>query len=170
MPIKWKGIPGYPYEVSNIGQVKRSTPSRNTRVGKILKPIIWDTGRRCYNLYRSGKSTGITAARCMALAFKGTPPTPKHEAIHIDGDCTHDFLSNIKWATHKENMDDRVKHGTLACGTKKAAAKLTDVDVRRMRKMRSQGMTHDKIATHFPFVSNIACYYAVTGATWKHVK
>ncbi len=160
---EWRTLNDLPYAVSSKGLVKRIKPGgNNTFVGKILTPTIWESGRKMYKLHYKGKCIFISAARCVALAFIGPPPTLRHDAAHDDGDCTNDVVSNIKWKTHKENLKDSVRHGT--CKTK-----LTPKDVLLMRKLKKEGSTFSHIATMFPQVNYMTVYLAVKRITWQHI-
>lgn len=107
---EWRLIPGYPdYAVSEYGKVKRVTKAQGAQAGKIRKPV--KNGKYdYYALTLSGKMTSIFGHRLVALAFIGPPPTPKHEVAHKNWKHKDNHYSNLRWATHKENMDDRVKH------------------------------------------------------------
>lgn len=78
----------------------------------------------------------------MLEAFVGPPPSPIHQAAHNDGNPHNDILSNLRWATPKENCADRVLHGTLRYGTRHARTKISVETVRRVREMVSDGRTY----------------------------
>ena len=62
-----------------------------------------------------GAKRAMSVHRLVLLAFAG--PCPKGmECRHLDGNPQNNNFSNLCWGTHQENMDDRVRHGTLACG------------------------------------------------------
>lgn len=170
MLARWKPIPGFPsYEISRLGQVKRVTPGKGAVVGKLLVPLInKHTGRRGFTLYINGKKFPLAAARCIALAFIGPPPTPTHEAAHNEGNCTNDRVGNIRWATFQENRNDMFLHGTTVRGTKNSKAKMTDAKVRRMRKMQAAGWGYENLGAHFSLHPS-TCHDIVVRKTWKHV-
>ena len=53
---------------------------------------------------------------------------------HIDGDKSNNRLDNLRWGTPKENIGDKIKHGTHRSGSKINTAKLTISDVTYIRK------------------------------------
>lgn len=70
-------------------------------------------------------------ARLSCESRNGPPPSPDHEAAHRCGNG-HNGCCNpghLYWATHKENMKDRDRHGRTAHGARIGSAKLTKADV-----------------------------------------
>lgn len=72
---------------------------------------------------------------------------------------------HLRWATHGENLMDRVENGTSNRGERHPLAKLTASDVRNIRRMRTDGCLYREIAEAFgisPYhVGNI-----LRGTTW----
>ena len=56
------------------------------------------------------------------------------ESAHLNGIRTDCILSNLKWATPKENASHRILHGTHLVGEKHGSAKLSDRDVATIRE------------------------------------
>ena len=116
MPLKeeWRVVPGFPdYAVSEFGKVKRITKAQGTRPSYLLSPGKRDK----YDYYTltspEKEQVSIFGHRLVALAFLGPPPTNKHETAHKDGVHRNNHYTNLKWSTHKENMDDRVTHKNI---------------------------------------------------------
>lgn len=59
-------------------------------------------GRHAVNLQLNKKTISVAVNVLMAHTFIGPPPTPKHTVDHIDGEFLHDILTNLRWATKKE--------------------------------------------------------------------
>ncbi|AXV72811.1 hypothetical protein CJO75_01120 [Ralstonia solanacearum] len=59
---------------------------------------------------REGLKTGIH--RLVALTFLGPPPSRQHEVAHNDGNRANNIVTNLRWATHAENVADTFRHGT----------------------------------------------------------
>jgi hypothetical protein len=53
---------------------------------------------------------------------------------HNDGNPSNNHYTNLRWATAKENQDDRAKHGTHNRGERSATALLTWDNVREIRR------------------------------------
>ncbi len=107
----WKDVIGYEgyYQVSNIGRVK-SLPNK-CRFKKnitILKPHkeksgTWYPKVVLYNF--KGEARGRTKAvhQLVAQAFIRNPQKKLH-VNHIDADKTNNYITNLEWTTHLENM------------------------------------------------------------------
>jgi len=151
------------YSVSTYGRV------RNSRTLHLLKP--WFAGKYLYvGLNRSGIKTGIH--RLVAFAFLGPAPSPLHEVAHNDGNPKNNYISNLRWATHKENMVDKSKHGTNYFhgwhGEKHPRAKLRDAQVIDIRRSASEGVFRKTLAdTHK--VSHATIDQIIQGRSWTHL-
>lgn len=143
----WKDIPGYEgwYQVSSTGRVKsmaRSTPTRN-RWGPCLysqpeKEIfgrIDAYGYRRFSLSVNGKISHLFGHTAVALAFIGHRPSPEHQVAHWDGNKLNNTVENLRWATVKENAQDKIRHGVTAnqFGERHSQNKLTNDAIRRIR-------------------------------------
>jgi hypothetical protein len=121
----WRRIPGRDgYEVSDLGRVRsvdrtvtkmtRGRPALHRLKGRVLKP---GTTARGYLVVALGHRGTIYVHHLVLLAFVGPRPAG-HQAAHGDGDRTNNVLSNLRWATPKENTADRYRHGTVLFGTR----------------------------------------------------
>lgn len=92
-----------------------------------------------------GRST--SASRAMCIAAHGEPPTPLHVAAHSCGKGHEGCVNpkHLRWATHSENEMDKVIHGTIIRGSDVKSAKLTEIDVLKIRSL-AQSLTHEEIA------------------------
>jgi hypothetical protein len=68
--------------------------------------------------------------RVICERVHGTPPSG-HEAAHSCGNGRSGCISphHLRWATHAENEDDKIAHGTHNRGERNGIAKLTAEDV-----------------------------------------
>jgi len=131
MPTEeWRPIPGWPYEASNRGRVRRSTPYRSTHVGRILRPKTDRYGYLCVRLC-SGIQKDFPVHTLVLLAFVGPPPHPSMQTRHLDGVQTNNTPDNLAWGTPQENIDDRARHGRWH----PPSAKLTAEQVTEMRAL-----------------------------------
>lgn len=80
----------------------------------------------------------------------GPPPTPRHEAAHSCGrghlGCVN--TRHLRWATKTENMADQYEHGVRAMGERHGHAKLTEQDVRSIRRLAGE-MSQRQIAERY---------------------
>jgi len=99
-------INGYDkYSVSNFGRVRRD--SKN----KLLKTSLSFHGYPQVSLYDDNKKSKTTKVhRIVALAFLENPNN-KPDVNHIDGIKTNSHLTNLEFATRKENVHHAIKNG-----------------------------------------------------------
>lgn len=110
LPIKnYEGL----YEVSNFGRVRSlkriaiaETHIRTVRE-RFLKPSINPRGYAIARLYKDGVRKNHTVARLVATAFIPNPLN-KPEIDHIDGIRTNNHVSNLCWATPRENTNNPI--------------------------------------------------------------
>ena len=169
---EWRTVPGFSgYEASSLGRVRsierwitRSDGHRGLWPGRVLRP----TKQGPYLKVALGKRTTIAVHIVVCLTFHGPRPSPKHAVAHWDGDCHNNRAENLRWATVSENKSDMIRHGTTPTGSKNPLAKLSEADVRAIRKQRAEGVMIKDIATRFDIhwvnVSRI-----VHRKIWKHL-
>lgn len=79
---------------------------------------------------------------------------------HRDGDPMNNHFSNLEWCTQRQNIDHAFKNGLTTRGVKNAQAKLTETQVRQIRKTYSTG----KISQ-----AKLAKLYGVTQSNIMHI-
>jgi hypothetical protein len=163
---EWRPFPGnLRYEVCNLGAV------RNARTGHVLKP--WLAGYGYWYVQLGAKGIKTTIHRFVALTYLGPPPTSRHEVAHNDGDRNNNAVSNLRWATHAENVADSFRHGTarvpVFVGQHHPRARLIDSDVLEIRR-RYTGQRGEQIRWAREFgVSHHVIHHIVRGETWQHL-
>lgn len=95
------------YYVSEDGQVF----SGKRGAFRQLKSWANEHGHRKLRLSVGGEGVTEYVHRLVAITFIGPPPEIHHEIRHLDGDPTNNAVWNLAWGTHKENMQDAVRHG-----------------------------------------------------------
>ena len=101
-------------------------------------------------------------------AFVG--PKPKGmEGCHYDGDFSNNKLENLRWDTHLANEADKKRHGTGNVGIRNPAAKLSEDDVREIRRLYATGkFSMSKLARMYNIsVGNV--HPIIRRVIWKHV-
>ena len=166
---EWRQIPDIPHEVSTLGRIRRTVSRTNSKAGTILKLHLGSAGYPYFNVTINGRRKTLKAHRLVAEAFLGPPPSPQHVVAHNDGVKSHNAVTNLRWATMKENHSDRRAHGTHPAGVQNPRSKLTDEKVRMIRSMyaRGQGNTYqlaDKFGVYVSTVQKL-----INRETWKHV-
>ena len=100
----------------------------------------------------------------------GPAPTKKHQAAHSCG-RGHEGCVNpkhLRWATCRENLADRIEHGTLPQGECHGQSKLHDRDIPEIVARRNQGESLRSIGDHFG-VDFSTVWKIVHGKNWGHV-
>lgn len=106
----WKDITGYEgyYQVSNLGRVRSvdrmvKGKKENLRFvkGRILQPNLSE-GYLMVGLCKSGRQSTIRVHRLVAEAFIPNPEN-KRTVNHIDENKLNNTITNLEWATDKEN-------------------------------------------------------------------
>lgn len=90
------------------------------------------------------------AHRLVCRLAHGDPPTAQHEVAHSCG-CSHLGCVNprhLRWATHTENEADKKMHGTSQHGERNHQAKLTNLQVVEIRKLKGSA-SQQAIADRF---------------------
>ena len=105
----WKDIEGYEglYQVSNLGNVKSLNYNR-TGKERILKPGKTKRGYLYVALCKEGKPKMYQVHRLVLSTFNPVENMENLEVNHINENKGKNYLSNLEWTTHKDN----VNHGT----------------------------------------------------------
>jgi HNH endonuclease len=133
---KWVELEQYPgYKVSEYGHLMLINGNSSCSPGHIYKGHINSLGYKMYRLKnRQGDWEAKSAHVLTALAFIGNCPTDKDLVAHNDGNPGNNHYSNLRWATTKENAEDKIRHGRSMRGTKHHNCKLSKKDVIEIRE------------------------------------
>ena len=90
------------------------------------------------------------ASRLMCIEAYGDPPDPRMHAAHRCGKGHEGCVNprHLYWATPSRNQRDRLTHGTDNRGEKHSLVKLTEDDVRTIRRLLAD-MTHREVANAY---------------------
>lgn len=172
----WKPIPGHEgYEASDCGRIRsigRKVFGKTkwggygwrTYKGRVLKPQKRkaDQDHLCVRL---GQVNARFVHQLVMLAFVGPPPAGLI-VLHHDDDPTNNRLSNLRYGTHVDNEADKDRHGRVSWGESRPAAKLTEADVREIRK--SERGFYELARQYGVAASTI--WQVRSGRSWKRVK
>jgi len=159
---EWKAVPDFEglYEVSSCGRV------RGLKRGKILIPTPDQRGRVCVFLCRNCKKYTFRISVLVARAFIGPKPE-KMGVCHNDGNHSNNHVSNLRYGTQKDNMDDRERHGNTSRGVGHPTAKLNPDKVRKIRELRGVKNTRELAEMFGVRKQSIDAIY--NGISWRHV-
>ena len=95
-------IEGYDnYSVSNLSKV------RNDKRNKIIRPWIKDNGYANVELFKDGEGKEFRVHKLVINTFKANSDN-KSDIDHINGIKTDNALNNLRYCTHRENMNNPV--------------------------------------------------------------
>ena len=173
----FKPVVGYEglYEVSDLGNVrvldricKGTRGSDVLRKGKLMdiNALGFGNGYKHIGLTKEGKKKRFFIHSLVIAAFIGSRPEGM-DVSHKNGCRDDNRAVNLCYESHIENMARMHVHGTVACGTKRYNAKLTDEIVVQMRNLRD-AVSITALAKQFGIAYQTA-YAAINGRSWKHV-
>ena len=177
---EWRSVIGFEgaYEVSSLGRMRSIDRYRTYKCfgyegerlfpGRILKTHKNKDGYFMAALCLPNAQIKLKPVHAIVLAAFDRLPEIGEETRHLDGDRSNNRPWNLKWGTAAENMDDRIRHGTLLRGERHARSKLKEVDIPKIRAMRDSH-TLKEIALAFG-VSKPTISHVLAGRVWSHVK
>ena len=138
-----KEIPNHPgYSITRDGRVWSERC-----YGRWLKPWF-SLGYPTVGLYIYDKQIHYTIARLVLTTYVGPCPNGM-ECRHLDGNRLNSKLNNLCWGTRTENSQDATHHGTQVYGEKVGNSKLTNEQVKEIRKSLHNGVTQIQLAIYF---------------------
>lgn len=161
MTEEWRCVTDTDYSVSNLGRVA----SRKRGRWRVMRPSRNSEGYMLVSISNwAGKAARVHLL--VAAAFLPPKPSPAHEINHADGNKTNNTAANLEWVTHSEN----VRHSLRVVGRKhREDTKLSEDDVRSIRKLRESGRPRASVARQFGISpSNVTM--VTKRHTWGHVE
>jgi hypothetical protein len=145
--------------------------SRKGGIIRRLRPGLSSKGYPRLNLYwRSpdGKRQIGKDVHVLVLEiFRGQCPEG-HEASHLDGNKLNSCLDNLLWETKSQNNSRKAQHGTLLFGMRHPSTRLSDSDVREIRRLHANGIRNKVLARRFG-MSHAMISGIYLGQARKHV-
>jgi len=172
------GFEGF-YEVSDMGRVRsldrmtviqgRWGVMKRFQRGCLLKPLLHTGGYKRVTFWKGGQFRNAFIHILVLEAFVG--PRPFHmEACHGDGSKDNNRLSNLRWATAKENQADREAHGTGRIG--KGSLIRSRINPELAKQMREHhiaaGLSITELAKRFQLPRTTVAD-VINGRTWKRI-
>lgn len=163
----WKPVPFNPHvEASQFGHLRRA------RDRKILGQHIDTNGY--FNAVVGPNRKRIRTSIAICAAFHGPKPGNDYVVCHNNGDRLDNRAVNLRWATQKENIQDKYRHGTIGYGERNPFAKLSETDVREIRGLcdggrYGGGANQREVAARYG-VTQAAVSAIVTRKVWGHIE
>lgn len=162
----WRPIVGYEgvYSVSDLGRIRRDRTRNGAPSTYIRRQIRMPNGYRAITLRHAGTIRRVLVHRLVAFAFIGMPPDGKPQVNHLDCVRANNRVANLEWASPADDGAHRVRMGRVPSGDRQGLrrhperaargerhgnSKLTDDDVRAIRRLVHGDMTQRCIAQLF---------------------
>ncbi len=169
-----KDIPGFPdYAITKDGRVwsKPRKSFRGKEPGRWLINTTQTNGYIYGHLSLQRKEYHIRIAGLILLTYVGLCPKGM-ECRHLDGNKKNNKLSNLKYGTHKENMQDTLRHGTncgLKMGEDSNRAILSENQVRLIFNAYHDGAYNQQELADMFNISDVHISRIVNKKTWRHL-
>jgi hypothetical protein len=194
---EWKPTASGIYQVSNLGQIRRSDN------GKLKTLSRSENGYLIFGHFSNGQRLNILVHRAVAQAFLGKCPDGM-EVNHKDGNKLNNRLGNLEYVTRSENLKhatrlglnkvptaravgekhwtkthpeavargdkngSRTKPENLSRGEQVKVSKLTGPDVLEIRELHTKGQSQLDIAGQFG-VTRRNINEIVNRKSWRHI-
>jgi hypothetical protein len=168
MQEQWKSLPEYPeVEVSNLGNTRKTT-----RHGKLIELKQSWCQRQRYKQVNICTGKKAYVHRLVCGLFNHNPePEQFGSVLHRNNDCHDNRAENLYWGNQYQNMQDRFKAGGYAKGEDTHQAKLTNEQVREIKRQLRKPYwgigtrLAEAYGVHLTVISWIKM-----GRSWKHIK
>lgn len=166
----WKPVVGYEgiYVISDAGQI------RNVKEGETLKQRAFND-YRCVSLSKDKKRKTYYVHCLVAEAFICERPEGK-EVHHKNNVRSDNRADNLEWITHGENIKLSYENfpaknrPNRSVGEKHGSAKLTEIQVKKIRRLYNTGKyTHKQLGRVFG-VNDSTIGDIVNYKKWRHVR
>ena len=165
----WEDVPGFEglYRVSSHGRVLSCHVGRGRGL-RLMASSPGKDGHLKLSLCSPKRRWYCKVHQIVMLAFVGERPVGKTLICHTDGDPANNHLSNLRYGTMADNMADTIRHGRSIRGERHPKARLTEVDVRQIRRDALTGMRSSDQALDYG-VNEATIRGVVSRRTWTHV-
>lgn len=167
----WRPVVGYEahYEVSSLGQVRRSRGGMGSYVGRILKRYDKSgDGYRFVQLCKQNRKRFFGVHVLVAEAFLGRRPKGK-VPNHRNLDKTDNRAENLEWLTRKQNAQHAIAAGRVGGralqGEANGRAKLSVEQVAIIQRLK--GVVGQRDLARLCGVSKTAIQMIHQGRHWK---
>lgn len=131
--------------------------------------IEWPLNRnpQGYGFVTINRKNGF-AHRLVCRLAHGEPPAPKMLACHSCDNPPCINKHHLRWGTYKSNAEERTQRGRGLLGESHHKAKLTESQVREIKRRRLDGEARQHLANEFG-VTVGSIWMIDQGVNWRHV-
>lgn len=166
--VEYRQITDFPmYRVGSDGSLWSSWRKNEWREMAVV--LDKDGYRKALLQQGKGKAKRYTKVHTLILEMFIGPCPEKMEACHIDGNKLNNRSDNLRWDTHKNNIADRTKHGTVARGSRSGQSKLKEEDMPEILLRIQQGESYESIANRFG-VTVHPVWSIARNRSWRHLE
>lgn len=134
----------------------------------VVQPKHTPKYKKC-RITQDGKTKLVSAHRFILECWVGIKPRTI-VVRHLNGSSLNNALSNLKYGTVKENVQDAFQHiGNYAEGIRNGRARLNEADVVEIRARSASGESAALISKDYPFVNRNSIYNVINRTTWAHI-
>lgn len=158
--VDYRSVPSRP------GYLAGSDGSIIGKSGRRLRLQVNETGYISFQAQIDRRGVRTYAHIAVCEAFHGSRPDG-HEVAHSNGVRSDNRAENLSWKTRAENHADKRDHGTHVQGEDIRWAKLTEDDVREIKKFPEIPTT---VLGKRYGVTPAVITHIRSGRNWKHVR
>ncbi len=173
-----KDIPDFNgYSISRTGKILSKKRVANDIIRKrVLRPRYlkaYKDNKRGYlhaSLRRGGKSYTKLRHQLVAITYLKNPHEYKF-VNHKNGIKTDNRVENLEWCSMEQNTKHATENKLFARGEKAGLSKLTEKEVRKIRRIYKKGDKSfgGKGLGRMFSVDHMTIYAIISNKTWKHV-
>lgn len=167
----WRPIPGLEgrYEASSRGRIRWVGPVVGKAYpGRVVTGSLSGDGYRQLRPYLRPDRRIVRVHQLIALTFLGPCPEGM-EVNHIDGNRENNAPWNLEYVTHEENVRHAASLGNIRNdGERNPRAKLTEDDVRAIRRAAADGVSQYVLARQYG-VGQSAVSRIVLRKSWRNI-
>jgi hypothetical protein len=170
--VEYRLCPGLVgYRVGNDGSVwccrKQGPGEHLSDVWRKINPVLDRYGYRVLCVRKNGERKWVKLHHLVLEAFKG--PCPEGMiGLHNEDDQEDNRPDHLRWGTHQDNFDDKIKNDCYIKGEEVNTAKLTAPEVVALRADHKSGMNIYELMDRYG-IARSTVYSIVTNKTWKHL-
>ncbi len=164
---EWQEIAVFPrYYIITLGRVKSYNKKNKIT---ILKLHLTKDKYYELTLYTEDKEKITCRVHQLVLKTFVGPCPEGMETSHLNSIRTDNRLSNLRWETKSQNQRRRIDNNTDLKGMKQPRSKLSDRQIRRIRKQYLKGEHTVKDLSLLYKVSSTVIQKVIKYEIWKHI-